>query len=163
MDLSFFEESYDSLVTAAVYDDEGVEISPAVYETLTRRKVAPPVITLDDVERVIKRHNANNNKAIRNNVAHYLKSRQWEWLADWEPWKAKNDEDVEWNAEFAGKVSHTDPVFVVDDPETGEGHYEDQDVLHEARELEPEPLRPALVTVDEWLDGNNIYNDLLLI
>jgi hypothetical protein len=53
-------------------------------------------------------------------------------------------------------VSHTESVFVVDNPETGEGHYEDQDVLHEARELEPEEPRPALVTVDEWLAQRNL-------
>ena len=64
MDLSYFEEPYESLVSEATYDSEGIEISPAIYETLQRRKPTPRTKSLTDVERVIGRHKGGNDKAI---------------------------------------------------------------------------------------------------
>ena len=151
MDLSYFEEDYESLVSEAVIDEEGVETSPVVYETLQRIKKRPRTKSHADVLRVIEKQGGKNEAVVDMFISSYLNGIQWNWLEEYQEYESDLDGVVSWNDEHVGNLSHTATVRIV----TGEGDdavvsYEEQDVLYEAKEIPVEPVRPYQQTIAEW-------------
>ena len=119
-------------------------------------KQRPETKTYADVVRVVEKHKGTANSAIDKTISLYLDGLQWDWLEEYQQWQEDHTAIEAWNAEFAGTVSHTETVRVI----TGEGDnavvsFEERDVLYEAQPLPVEPIRPPVVTVEQWSAGSS--------
>ena len=155
MDLSYFTEDVEVLVSESVYNEEGELVSPASYETQTQEKQRPRNKSYDDVLRVINKHKGKNDKALDVFIDSYLDGIQWDWYDEYLAYEKELAEVQEYNATVAGSVSHTETVKVV----TGEGEdtvvsYEEVEVLYEPKPVPEAPVRPPLITVEQWRVNN---------
>lgn len=137
MDLSYFEEPVEVLVTEMVgHMDEATQQwvvdSPAVYETQQQVRSRPQSIAHADILRVI-------GKGVRDAVVDakinlQQEAIQWDWFDRYSTWLVDCENVEAWNTLNVG----TDEFGVVTDP----------------RELPTAPVRPPIITPTQWRLNN---------
>lgn len=157
-DFTMFQFEKQTLVTPADLDNETGELTPAVWESEMVFLDEPVCRSLSDVDNAIRTHAGKNDSKLYLITDSYLRGLQWAWLRKWQTWDVQRKEDEIWNTKFAGTVSHVSTKRVV----TGEGAmanvaYIDEEVLHEARVVAPESVRPAIQPAVEWLANYGGY------
>jgi hypothetical protein len=79
MDISYFQEDVSILLTAAVFDEYGVVVIPAVWGTDVVIRRRPQAVSQGDVLRVSEKSGGSNTKTIDRFLALHLETLQWVW------------------------------------------------------------------------------------
>jgi hypothetical protein len=100
MDLSYFEESRQVLITEAVYDGEGILVTPAVYEAQQFIRARGQHTTLADVLRVNKKRRGQPPSLLNAIISRCCETCQWEWFDRYQSHLVELDVITTHNAEF---------------------------------------------------------------
>lgn len=139
MDLSYFEEPVEVLVTEMVgHMDEATQQwvvdSPAVYETQQQTRKRPQSITQADILRVIGK--GGRDAVVDAKLVLLDETNQWAWFDLYQAHLAHVEEVEAWNELNVG----TDEEGVVTLP----------------RELPVAPVRPPIISAVQWRENNFI-------
>ncbi len=131
VDITYFEEDIQVLVTPAVLDSEtGAVITPAVYETQQQIRSRPQSITHHDIERVMAKHSPAAPPHLSLLVDLEQETIQWQWFDSYQAWLIDCENIDAWNTLNAG-------IF-------NEGEADEYTVS--SRTYATEPVRPTIDT-----------------